>query len=92
MRVQFRTAWQASEHSKAFDVWSKLTLGELKKTFESFNEIRLFNNYAMASVSESKTFVEIGCATGELYRYLHHFHPEYDYFGFDILIHDDNKI
>lgn len=76
-------AWRLDVHAEFFDAWYHLSLRELKKRCESFNEVRLFleNN---KSFIKGRKFVEIGCATGELYRYLKAFHPEFQYFGFDI--------
>jgi len=75
-------AWHQDVHAVHFDVWHKLSLRELKKTYQSFNEIRLF--LENKSFIKGKTLVEIGCATGELYRYMKAFHPEFQYSGFDI--------
>jgi SAM-dependent methyltransferase len=49
---------------------------------ENFNEFRLFMEHKKNI--EGHEFVEIGCATGEMYRYLHRFHPEFTYWGFDV--------
>jgi len=74
--------WHMDIHAVSADSWSKLSLTELKKTYESYNEIRLF--LENKSFIKGKKFIEIGCATGELYRYLKAFHREFQYFGFDI--------
>ncbi len=75
-------AWHEDVHAELFDAWYKLSLRELKMTFESFNEVQLFGENK--PFIKGRKFVEIGCATGELYRYLKAFHPEFQYFGFDI--------
>lgn len=75
-------AWHQDVHAVFFDAWSKLSLRELKKICGSFNEIRLFLDNK--PFIRGRKFVEIGCATGELYRYLKAFHPEFQYLGFDI--------
>ena len=75
-------AWQEDVHAEFFDAWYKMSLRELKKRCESFNEVRLF--VENKPFIKGKEFVEIGCATGELYRYLRAFHPEFQYSGFDV--------
>ncbi len=67
---------------KFHDAWAKLTCRELKKTYESFNEVRLFLKHKRDL--RGKHFVEIGCSAGELYRYLRMYHPTVQYYGFDI--------
>ena len=75
-------AWHEDIHAVFFDAWYNLPLKQLKKRCESFNEVRLFQENK--PFIKGKRFVEIGCATGELYRYLKAFHPEFQYLGFDI--------
>lgn len=75
-------AWQTQDHITRFDKWAALSTKQLRKTFESFNEIQLLNQYL--SQIRQPEFVEIGCATGELYRYLRNYHPEIQYHGYDI--------
>jgi len=80
--LQYFEAWQDSVHADSFDGWSRLSIKELKKIYESFNEIRLF--LEKQSLIRGKDFVEVGCATGELYRYLRYYFPRFKYYGFDI--------
>lgn len=54
----------------------------LRKHFESFNEIRLLK--ALSPEIAGKDFLEVGCATGELYRYLRGGMRHFDYLGADI--------
>lgn len=75
-------AWQAPAHSETFDIWADLPVSALRKTYESFNEMRLFV-HALPNI-QGNEFVEVGCATGELYRYLKYFRPRFQYTGFDI--------
>lgn len=76
------TSWHKEDHAEGFDGWSRLSTRELKKVYESFNEILLFK-INKASLS-GRTFVEVGCATAELYRYMKRYHPDFQYIGFDI--------
>ena len=74
--------WLEESHTEAFDRWSKFTSRELRKNFENFNEIQMFmENSQHIKGSE---FVEIGCATGELHRYMKDYHSRFDYYGFDV--------
>ena len=75
-------AWHQEVHAVHFDAWYKLSTRELQKAYESVNEVRLF--LENKSFIKGREFVEIGCATGELYRYMKAFHPEFQYRGFDI--------
>jgi len=79
---KYYSAWKKAIHATSFDWGANLTVGERKKIYESFNEIRLLNEYADRISAGS--FYEIGCATGELYRYLAPKHPKFRYSGFDI--------
>jgi SAM-dependent methyltransferase len=80
--LKFREAWQEMEHADFFDARASYSSMLLRRVYENCNEFRLF-------VENKKDvrlhrFVEIGCATGELYRYLRRYHPEFDYHGYDI--------
>ena len=78
----FRHAWQEPDHADIFDATATFSLTELRHHYEGFNEFNLLMAHKK-SISEHD-FVEIGCATGELYRYLSAYHPEFNYRGFDI--------
>ncbi len=80
--IHAHDAWRKPIHAECFDVWADLPLRALAKTYESFNEVRLFKTYR--SSIEGRTFLEIGCATGELYRYMRAYFPGFEYYGFDI--------
>jgi len=82
MQEGFLEAWQESEHADFFDARATLSARELRRCYESFNEFRLFLDHK--GEIEGRLFVEIGCATGELYRYLRQYHPEFHYRGYDI--------
>ena len=75
-------AWQEEKHAEVFDTWASFNCSDLKRRFEDFNEMQLFLKHK-ENVS-GKRFVEIACATGELYRYLRNFHAEITYQGFDV--------
>ena len=79
---KLRRAWQEPVHADFFDARARYSLRLLRRSYESFNEFRLF--LEQKSDIEGRQFVEIGCATGELYRYLRRYHPEFRYHGFDI--------
>jgi SAM-dependent methyltransferase len=81
---KMRETWQQESHADWFDVWSNLGVKHLGQMYEMFNEIELLlENKGDIAGNE---FAEIGCATGELYRYLHNYHPEYSYSGYDISV------
>ncbi len=77
-----REPWQHEAHAECFDVWAELPARYLRQMYEMFNEIGLLLEYK--DEIDGNDFSEIGCATGELYRYLRHYHPEYCYTGYDI--------
>jgi SAM-dependent methyltransferase len=80
--VSEREAWSVQEHAQAFDYMHATPDFILKKHYESFNEGRLLN-YCNVGNGSNK-FFEIGCATGELYRYISKYRSDYSYHGFDI--------
>ena len=68
MKNNYFKAWQDTALEEDFDSISKLPNFFLKIYYERYSEMKLFKkniNY----ISGNKLF-EIGCATGELYRYL----------------------
>ncbi len=77
-----RQAWQQADHADLFDARARYGLRRLRRTYENFNEFRLFLEHKREI--KGRDFVEIGCATGELYRYLRRYHSEFRYRGFDI--------
>jgi len=74
--------WQDPDHALNFDCWAHQSKGGLKRIYEKFNEIQLLKQYA--DKIQGVEFVEIGCATGELYRYINSNFPKFHYYGFDI--------
>lgn len=66
MRETLGKAWQEPEHANLFDAKAHYSLARLRRVYENFNELRLFLEHKRQI--RGRTFVEIGCATGELYR------------------------
>lgn len=79
---KLREAWQEPIHADFFDARARHSLRLVRRVYENFNEFRLF--FENKEYIRGRHFVEIGCATGELYRYLRRYHPEFSYRGFDI--------
>jgi len=77
-----REAWQEARHADFFDSRAHYSLERLRRVYENFNEFRLFLEHKKEILG--RDFVEIGCATGELYRYLRRYYSEFTYCGFDI--------
>ncbi len=75
--------WQSDEHSRLFDFPSTLSARNLARHLESLNDIRLLNE-SLKRFGGGGTLLEVGCATGELYRYLGHRWPALEYYGVDI--------
>ena len=75
-------AWSSNEHARVFDYMANNPNFLLKKHYELFNETRFLKH----SDNEIKgdVFFEIGCATGELYRYLSNYLKRFKYHGFDV--------
>ena len=75
-------AWKDKTHAKVFDYLHKLPTYIVKRHYETFNEGRLLKCYM--NEIEGNVFFEIGCATGELYRYITKYMTRFKYHGFDI--------
>jgi len=82
MTSRLHSAWQDTTHASVFDYMASFPDYLLRKHFESFNEIRLM--MGLIAGIERKDFLEVGCATGELYRYLKGTVRQLDYLGVDI--------
>jgi SAM-dependent methyltransferase len=80
--VSEREAWADQTHARTFDYLHAVPNRILRKHYESFNEGRLLDIFDH-SISGNR-FFEIGCATGELYRYIARYKRRFDYHGFDI--------
>ena len=74
--------WQNPAHAREFDFRAWAPNRILIRDLESFNDVRLLNEALLAS--PRKHLCEIGCATGDFYRYLLLRHPEVKYNGTDV--------
>ena len=74
--------WQDREHARHFDFRSAFPDNALVRNYESFNDVRLLGEFLAAGRSAS--LLEVGCATGEFYRYLSVRHPAVRYAGVDV--------
>lgn len=74
--------WQHQEHARHFDGRSMLSDREVVRNYESFNDVRLLNE--RLDRSRAVTLLEVGCATGEFFRYLRIAHPQVRYYGVDL--------
>lgn len=80
--VSESVAWDDQDHAVVFDYLSRMPSYCVKKFYESFNECRILNKYK--GEIKGRKFFEIGCATGELYRYITNNMNQFQYHGFDI--------
>jgi len=80
--VSEKEAWDDQTHAEHFDFLSTEPNWILKKHYESFGEGKLLKKWKPNN--GRGVLFEIGCATGELYRYIHNYHRDLDYKGFDI--------
>ncbi len=74
--------WHSKYHTKTFDFLAAQPFPLVKHYYESFNEVKLLKKFEQ-NISGNQ-FYEVGCATGELYRYISKYHKRFDYKGFDI--------
>jgi 2-polyprenyl-3-methyl-5-hydroxy-6-metoxy-1,4-benzoquinol methylase len=80
--VSESVAWDDQEHAVVFDYLSRMPSYFVKKFYESFNECRILNKFQ--GDIKGRKFFEVGCATGELYRYITNNMNQFQYHGFDI--------
>jgi len=81
-RVSEKNAWNDKTHSEQFDYMSVEPSVILKNHYESFGEGKLLKKWKPHN--DRGRLFEVGCATGELYRYIHNYRRDLDYKGFDI--------
>lgn len=74
--------WQSPDHAVLFDSRSRLADRPLVRNYESFSDVRLLQ--AAFGRSPEARLLEVGCATGEFYRYLRVRNPRARYHGMDI--------
>lgn len=79
---QWYADWQNPEHASRFDFRSSLHIKDLQRSYESLNDVCLLNE--RVQWNRSLSLLEVGCATGEFYRYLKFKHPKISYFGVDV--------
>lgn len=75
-------AWKDKEHAKIFDYLSIFPNFLVKYHYDLLNESKLLKQN-IKDIKGNKIF-EIGCATGELYRYFKKKYKKLNYLGFDI--------
>lgn len=74
--------WQSEGHVRLFDSRSALSDRALIAHYEAFNDVHLLGEFL--SRNPQLYLVEVGCATGEFYRYLRLKYPSVQYAGVDI--------
>lgn len=79
---RFYTSWTEQEHAVHFDGLRYVPSWLLQRRLEGFNEIQLLRE--VLAPGRPITILEIGCATGELFRYVRRRHPGVAYIGADI--------
>ena len=79
---QWYRDWQHQSHRRVFDVRAPLDARNLIRNFEAYNDVRLLRE----RIARDRTLRlrELGCATGEFYRYLRVRHPNVAYDGLDV--------
>lgn len=79
-RTGWGAAWQERAHAVSFN--PQRSYAWWRRTRENFNEFRLFEDHWREL--NGRSFVDIGCATGDLFRWLQDRHPEFRYHGYDV--------
>lgn len=74
--------WQDMEHTRQLDGRSTLPDTGLVRNYEHFSDVPLLGERLQA-LGATK-LLEVGCATGEFYRYLYLKHPNVSYTGIDV--------
>ena len=74
--------WQNPEHARRFDGRAALSERQLLANLEVINDVRLLRRHL--SPQQAGRVLEVGCATGEMYRYLRIRFPRMTYAGLDI--------
>jgi len=80
--LQWYADWQNGEHAKVFDFRAALDNSNLIRNYDSFNDVRLLDE--RVDQNRNLTLLEVGCATGEFFRYLQIKYPRVNYYGIDI--------
>lgn len=79
---EFYTSWKEEGHAVHFDGLRFIPTPLLVRRWEGFNEVRMLG--ALLRQEPRLTVLEIGCATGEMSRYVSSRHPQATYIGADI--------
>ena len=74
--------WQHERHASFLEFRQTLDARNLVCNYEAFNDVRLLNE--RIDRARPLTLLEIGCASGEFYRYLRVRFPKLSYHGLDI--------
>lgn len=74
--------WQNRNHARLFDGRHRLDAKNLIRNYESLNDVCLLRQ--KVGSSRRLSLLEVGCATGEFYRYLKIRYPHASYTGVDI--------
>ena len=74
--------WQHDRHAVAFDIRAGLDDRNLVRNYEGFNDVRLLRERCAGR--RAMTVLEVGCATGEFFRYTQLRYPTAQYYGLDI--------
>ena len=76
---RFYAPWKEEEHAVHFDGLRFIPTPLLARRWEGFNEVRLLAELLHAA--PRATVLEVGCATGEMYRYVARRHPAFSNFA-----------
>lgn len=79
---QWFADWQSPEHARHFDFRASFDTKNLVRSYESLNDIGLLGEGV--DRSRRQTLIDVGCATGELFRYLDARYSTVQYAGVDV--------
>lgn len=82
MTSPWYTDWQSAEHARTFDIGPVLDDRNLVRGYEAYNDVRML--VERLDRGSDADLLEIGCATGDFYRYLRLQFPRVRYYGLDI--------
>ena len=82
MSHNFYAAWNKEEHKKVYDIWNTMSKSYFKFLFGCFYENKYLINHLKKNPNLS--LLDVGCASGQLLRYLKLKKVLVDYFGVDI--------
>src|SRR5262245_35658889 len=78
--TDWHAEWQNPRHIECFDFRASLNDTDLARHYEATNEIKMLGGLGIIH----GPFVEVGCATGQMYRYMRRRYPAIKYLGMDI--------